>query len=376
MSRMAPPDTVIRVGGSPARFHSQALFLDGTRPEPREVTLAIDEDRATLVSGVDIDWPLRDIREVPDQAGGDLFVLRLRDDPLQRLILPDRSLAPRLPRLRRRAPVTRRGRLLVWAGAAIASVALIVLVLVPLLADRLAAFVPPAGERALGEVTLNQIRDALDESGLSPVPVCDSAPGLAALNKIRSRLTAAQDPGQPLSVHVLGHDMVNAFALPGGYVVLFDGLIQSAESPEEVAAVLAHEIGHVVSRDPTRHALRSAGSIGVLGLLFGDFAGGAVVLFLAERLIQASYSQEAEAAADLFAHQMLRDAALPPDALAQMFERFRAMGGGTSGLIAHFLSHPDLGDRIAAARRATPEGFEAATLLSPQHWQTLRAICD
>lgn len=67
--------------------------------------------------------------------------------------------------------------------------------------------------------------------------------------------------------------------MPGGLIILFRGLIDAAESSDEVAAVYAHELGHVVARDPTRIALRSAGSIGVLGLLLGDFAGGAVVLF-------------------------------------------------------------------------------------------------
>ena len=84
---------------------------------------------------------------------------------------------------------------------------------------------------------------------------------------------------------------------PGGRLVFFRGLLEEAENPDEVAAVLAHEIGHVVYRDPTRDALRSAGSLGVLGLLFGDFAGGTVALFIANQLINASYSQAAEARA-------------------------------------------------------------------------------
>nr|WP_283054483.1 M48 family metallopeptidase [Thetidibacter halocola] len=192
---------------------------------------------------------------------------------------------------------------------------------------------------------------------------------------MEARLAAAMPEGQPLSVHVLDHKMVNAFALPGGYVVFFRGLIDEAGSPEEVAAVFAHEIGHVVSRDPTRHALRSAGSIGVLGLVFGDFAGGALVLFLAERLIDAQYSQSAEAAADAFAADLLLAAGLPPDALAEMFERFRRLGGDDEGIMAHFMAHPRLGDRIAAARTATPPDFAATPLLNDDEWRALKAIC-
>jgi len=68
-----------------------------------------------------------------------------------------------------------------------------------------------------------------------------------------------------------------------GYVVFFRGLIDTTECPEELATVFAHEIGHVEARDPTRIALRSAGSIDVLGLLFGG-RGGALVLLLANGL--------------------------------------------------------------------------------------------
>ena len=370
--------TVIRVGAAPAAFDSPATYFDGMTAAPQPVRLGIDEGLGQLVAtgeGVALRWPLPEIREVPDQGGADILVLRLRDDPVQRLVLPDRSLTPRLPHRTRRAPVTQRGRLAFWAMAALASVALIIFVLVPRMADQLATFIPPEGERALGEVTLDQIRAALDETGLAPTAFCDDPRGTAALRKMEARLSAAMPEPQELSVHVLDHDMVNAFALPGGYVVFFRGLIDAAETPEEIAAVFAHEIGHVVSRDPTRHALRSAGSIGVLGLLFGDFAGGAVVLFLAERLIEAQYSQGAEAAADVFAHDLLARAGIRPDALADMFERFRAMGGEAEGFVAHFLSHPELGDRIDAARTATPEGFAATPVLSAADWADLQAIC-
>ena len=100
--------------------------------------------------------------------------------------------------------------------------------------------------------------------------------------------------GLPLTVIVLDDPMVNAFAAPGGQIVFFRGMIESAESPDELAAVMAHEVGHVVARDPTRLALRSVGSVGLLGLLLGDFAGGGLIVVLADQLLDSSYSREAE----------------------------------------------------------------------------------
>ena len=372
--------TVLRVGRAPEAFSATGTYFDGSTAAPAQVALTINEDTKVLVgladTGAELRWALSDIREVPDQAGGDQMILQRADDPVQRLVLTDRGLAPRLPNRTKRPKLTKRGPLVLWALAAVASVALIILVLVPTMANQLARFIPPEGERALGEVTLNQIRSALDQTGLNPVQVCDNPEGLAALAKMEARLQTALPETQTLTVSVLDHDMINAFALPGNYIVFFRGLIEKAQTPEEVAAVFAHEIGHVVSRDPTRHALRSAGSLGVLGLLFGDFAGGAAVLLLAERLIEAQYSQGAESDADVFAHSVLIEAQIAPSALATMFERFRALGGDASPFVAHFLSHPSLGDRIQAARDATPSGFEAVPVLSAQEWRALQNICD
>ena len=372
--------TVLRVGRAPEPFSATGTYFDGTRAAPAYIALSIDEDTHALVgladTGIEVHWPLIDIRETPDQANTDEMVIQMATDQIQRIVLPDRALAPRLPNRTKRSKVTKRVPLFGWAAAAVASVALIIFVLVPTMANQLARFIPPEGERALGQVTFEQIRSALDQSGLNPVPVCDNRDGLEALAKMETRLQSALPEAQPLTVSVLDHEMVNAFALPGNYIVFFRGLIDNAQTPEEVASVFAHEIGHVVSRDPTRHALRSAGSLGVLGLLFGDFAGGAAMLLLAERLIEAQYSQGAEADADVFAHAVLQDAQIAPSALATMFERFQDMGGDTSPFIAHFLSHPELGDRIQAARDATPDGFEAVPLLTAQEWQALQNICD
>ena len=373
--------TVINVGAAPlVNVQGRGQYLDGDKAAPRDVTFTYDDTRQALVwdGGAQI-WHYSEIRQIRDQAGGDQIVLRTKSDPVARLVLNDPDdrllIGTRAKNLGRYVSHVKRGRLMGWAMAAVASVVVIIFVLVPILADQLADYLPPAGEKALGDATFEQIRVALDESGFAGLETCENPEGLAALRKIETRLTDEMVLAAPLTVHVLDHDMVNAFALPGGYVVFFRGLIEKAGRPEEVAAVFAHEIGHVAARDPTRIALRSAGSIGVLGLLFGDFAGGAIVLFLAEQIIRADYTQDAEAGADTFAYTALLDSDLPPSAIGTFFERL-AVGESHSGILQHFQSHPALGDRIAAARAAEPEGAEFRPLLTDQEWQALRDICN
>ena len=262
-----------------------------------------------------------------------------------------------------------------WTAGAVAAVALMIGVLLPAAADRLAPLLPPGGEVALGDATLDRIREALSPVGpAAPVPVCDAPAGRAALDRMTARLTGGVALPHEVEVAVLDHSMINAFALPGGRVVLFRGLIEAAGDPDEVAAVLAHELGHVAARDPTRIALRSAGSVGVLGLLFGDFAGGALALFLLNASIEASYSQEAELAADAFARERLLAAGLPPEALASMFERLLEEGGEVPPVLEHLMSHPSLRGRIDAARDGAPETAGPPSL-DARGWEAMRAIC-
>ena len=357
-----------------------ARYFDGDRPLPQEVSLHIAGGmlQIGLDDGVVHRWPVEDVRLLPDLAGKAKIsglVLRLKSDPLARLYLSDLSVLAHLPNLRRRAPPKGRGRLAAWAIAAVGAVALQIGFLVPLLADNLAGFIPESGEQALGEATFGHIREALDDTGLNPLEVCEAPEGVVVVDALVARLSGDRDFRQDVTVFVLDHAMVNAFALPGGFVVIFRGLIDAADGPDEVAAVLAHEIGHVISRDPTRHALRSAGSIGVLGLLFGDFAGGAAVLFLTERLISAQYSQGAEIGADAFAHEVLENADISPAALGAMFSNLRDKNGDATGASAHFLSHPALGTRIEAAEAAANPARTFSAWMSPADWAAFQKIC-
>lgn len=362
------------------RDHSSAYF-DGDTPVPQSAMLLVDRRVGVLEiempnsDAASVRWPLDEIQLVEDIAGREGVVLRWIGDPLARLVLSDTSVLAAMPHLSRRAPPKGRGRLAAWAFAAVAAVAIQIGILVPLLADRLATFVPPAGERALGEATFGQIRQALAGTGLPPLPTCDDAAGLAVFEDMLVALGVERDADAAVKVFVLDHEMVNAFALPGGYVVFFRGMIDAAQSPNEIAAVLAHEVGHVENRDPTRHALRSAGSIGILGLLFGDFAGGAAVLFLTEQLISASYSQGAEAGADEFAYKMLETAGVSPAALGDMFARLRDEYGDADGVEAHFLSHPTLGSRIDRARAIAREDAAYGDIVDEAQWRALKNIC-
>jgi len=364
-----------------------ANYMDGETARILRVRVALGNTsngmtlRLHLPEGDPVDWPVPQIRRIPDQAATDSVVYGLAGDHPARLILRDRALnddlsamCPNLKRVNKTPNLWRRLSLL--GAGAVASVTLIVFVLVPLMADQLAAVMPTKGEQAMGDATFEQIRRALDHNSDLGLRGCDTLAGRDALNVMAARLSGAASLPYPLRLHVLDHKMINAFALPGGHIVIFRGLLNDAKSAEEVAGVLGHEMGHIAHRDPTRLALRSAGSVGVLGLMLGDFAGGAAVLVLTEKLIQAQYTQGAEAAADTYSHALLAKAALPTGPMADFFDRLHAKYGSQKGLMSHLASHPDSAGRSNAARDANTVGADFVPVLTPAQWQSLKQICN
>ncbi len=115
------------------------------------------------------------------------------------------------------------------------------------------------------ELTLKSlIRESIkNEQRIAEAPLVNQS--IAAISK---RLLGAGDPlPYDLEILVLDSPVVNALAFPGGLIVVYSGLIERLESPEEMAAVLAHELGHVVHRDAMKNLIRQIGLSTLLSLL-------------------------------------------------------------------------------------------------------------
>ncbi len=371
------------------RISGVGHYMDGhsARVRPLTVLLSfaarISDNVLILRDGDEIiaRWPLETLRQKKDQAKDDTLIVKSTSEPDARLVLEDPDL---IQAIRTAAPDLDRtdvakgtlSRIVLWAGGAVAAVLLIVFVIVPALSDQLATLVPEESEKKLGEASISQISWVLGQFGDDELEFCETPDGTKALSKMVGRLTAQFETDYDLSVRVLDHPMENAFAVPGGHVILFKGLIDRATSAEEIAGVLGHELGHVVYRDPTRLALRSAGTVGILGMLVGDFTGGAMVLLLTERLIAANYAQDAEAAADRFAYKVMGDAGLPTAPFGNFFDRMADLVGESDGLMSHLASHPNLSARADAARAADRFGDgDYEPVLSDEEWEALQAIC-
>ena len=356
-----------------------ATYFDGLTAARRVVDVTIGPDQRSLRFAGQV-WPLDRLRRV---AGSDPaeMVLTLHaaggiageaPQDAARLVLTDAALmawiTDHAPDLARRDlhPGTR-GRVLMRITLAAAALGLILFVFLPRISDALADQLPLEQEVAFGRAVVGQIESLLgDDSPLT----CDAPAGRAALQRLKDRLTEGQGLRYDIDLAVFDHEMINAFAAPGGQIVIMRGLLDAAESPEEVAGVLAHEIGHVEARDPTRLAFRSAGSAGIIALLLGDVTGGTVIGLLGDHILTASYTREAETAADGFAFALLDRTGIGTEGLARFFDRIEGMGGDIPEILS---THPSSGNRAEAARAAA--AADGDPVLTAAEWRDLRGIC-
>jgi Zn-dependent protease with chaperone function len=270
-----------------------------------------------------------------------------------------------------------RTRVVGWSIAATVSLIAVAVLGVPEIANRLAPLVPWSVERKFGTAIEAQIRRSIDERHAGAAFECGNTPGekagRAAFDKLMAQIEASASLPISLNASVVRRDEANAFALPGGRVYVFQGLIDKADTPDEVAGVIAHEAGHVAHRDGTRSVLEGAGLSFLFGMLLGDFIGGGAVIFAAKTILQTSYSREVEAAADAFGVAAMIKMGGDARALGTILQR---IAGTTHPGPKLLLDHPDTKDRVVAINAQAEGTKPTRALLAPSEWTALKRICS
>lgn len=196
---------------------------------------------------------------------------------------------------------------------------------------------------------------------------CDGQEGLEALEALNLRLARVAEIDPP-QLTVIDWKLVNAFALPGGRIVLTNGLIREAEDGSEIAAVMAHEIAHVIHRDPMTGWIRQEGVSLFLAVLFGQEAAGSIASTLTGSLLNASYTRDQEDRADRTALDLLAATGISADGGRAFFERLHRHDRNDEAfgaLLGILDTHPGAADRaelFADAGTGTEPGLDAADL--------------
>ncbi len=207
--------------------------------------------------------------------------------------------------------------------------------------DWIAQKIPVSAEKQLGEAAFAQVQS---ESRMADDPALQ-----AQLDAVTARLLPAiKDRRYDFTFHIVENDMINAFAIPGGHIVVFSGLLKKAKRPEEIAGVLAHEIAHITKRHTVRTMVANVGWMVVIQAMFGDYSGLAGG---ASTLLKQKGSRDFEREADDTGWQYLLDANIDPRGMTDFFktlvEEEKKTGLAMDGVLNLLSTHPETPERVA-----------------------------
>ncbi len=171
------------------------------------------------------------------------------------------------------------------------------------------------------------------------------------VNRIAQNLVLHSDSKVPFTIKVIDSEVVNAFALPGGFLYVNRGLLEAAENEAEVAGVIAHEIAHVTARHGVEQASKGEliNYLSIPLIFMGGIGGYAIRqgLGLAVPLTFLKFSRGAEKEADRLGAQYMWASGYDPTALITFFEKLQAKDKKKPGTLSKlFSTHPMTGDRI------------------------------
>jgi beta-barrel assembly-enhancing protease len=349
---------------------TQVWHYDGVTGLRHEATLVEDASGFTLAgAGLDLrhyDWA--DLVYRGEKKEGPFY--GLKDDAGWQIGLTDPvpdTLFARLPKpVKYGGIVDRIG--FGTAAAAFTAISAAVLYVGFKAPDWIAPYVPMSWEAALGDAMIGDFGGRF----------CNGPGGQEALDALVKRI---EPKGSGLQVRVANINMVNAVALPGGRIVIFRGLLQEAKSPDELAGVIGHEIGHVRNRDVMQSLLRQLGLSVLLGGFGGDASG------YVGSLVSATYSREAETKADGFSINLMKQANVSPVDTAGFFARLAGGEGAdikgkgkdeasaVSTAIGYLSSHPMSKKREAMFRGSANPKLSYTPAITPQQWRSLVDSC-
>lgn len=208
---------------------------------------------------------------------------------------------------------------------------------------------------------------------------CTGDEGTKALHSLSQRLQGDQQFAFPLEIRVADSPIVNAFAAPGGKIVLMRGLLEKADTPDEVAGVLAHEMGHVQGRHAIKHMVEGLG----ISLIFGSITGD--VGSYAQMAYTINYSRKDEASADDMGLALMDKSNIKMDGFVRFFEKLQEeekvedddsrLKRGLKNLGSFLSTHPSNEDRAAKAKKYSDSQTGQTPALSNEQWKALKNIC-
>ena len=272
------------------------------------------------------------------------LIRAFREAAPEHLNQPFEQAAERVRQMRHRHRV-------MWAsvGGAILAVVLGLWFGADLLIELAVSRIPVEWEQKLGEAAYRDF--------LSHQEVMKEGPAVKAVEEMTQRL-AEQIPDNPykFQVTVVKSDVVNAFALPGGYVVVFTGLMKKADSGEEVAGVLGHELNHVLQRHGLERIVKNLGLMAAVTIIVGDQQGLiGLMRQVGVELLTLKFDRAQETEADLTGLQLVYRAKIDPHGMITFFQKLSEKDEGRMEWLSTHPMSSARADRLKAELAALPK---------------------
>ncbi len=359
------------------------VFLDGQTAADHQVKVRFTVD-AIIIEGAPSgaqSWPYRTVKRV--DSGPGRLRLQSSDSPDARLDITDpdgraltelKQFAPR--QFSNRAVASRTLALtfaLMLAGGAIVAAGVFGL---PRLSGPLARMTPPEAESQIGSFYLETLTQWWT--------ICEAAnegEARAALDTLSEPILEAADSPFNVTIQVVDASFPNAFALPGGHVLVTDELLDLMETPEELAGVLAHEIAHVERRHVMAAMIRQFGlAIAVEAIVGGGSGAGQQLVLAGADLTSIAHTRTAEQEADDMGIAYLRAAKIDPEGLARFFDTIDSLEDNSRLDVPEWIknvtrTHPHSASRAATIRAALDDDTTYAPVISADEWAALKAAC-
>jgi predicted Zn-dependent protease len=360
----------------------EGYYLDGKTALRQRATIRLLRTRLEIAphNGGAVWWPYSEIRQTQGAYAGQEIRLEHGEHLPEVVLIQDPAFLTSLQRLapemagRFHDPGRRRVRtsLTVFAALAVIGItAAIYLWGIPGVASAVTPYVPTSWEARLGRTVSDHLAPENKR--------CVEASRMQAIEKIANALLVPlQKSPYNFTVAVVNHPSVNALAAPGGYVVVFRGLLEATESPEELAGVLAHEFQHILLRHSTRALLRHASTSLLVAAVTGDISGAMAFGVEGARLLgELRYSRQDEEEADREGLRLLVAAGIDPAGMIAFFETLERKHGSASVLPPYLSTHPTPEKRIQKLRSLTPPTPAVTTRLLPgRDWREIRNLCQ
>jgi beta-barrel assembly-enhancing protease len=358
-----------------------AAFFDGETARDHSVNVSM-VGNVLIIAGdstSERSWTISDLHPIDPPAAGQPFRITHAMHPGARLILTDQLF---IDQLLSAAPRLSKGYLAgshfiqvaKWTVGGLAALGAIGYVFFSVLPSLAAPHLPESWRKRTGE--------QVEKSVIVDAKTCIAPAGVAAFDVMLKRLIKDQPDLANTKITVYDMNLLNAFAVPGGRVIFTKEILRQADTPDEIASVLAHELGHVANFHPEQQLVRVAG----LQVLMSAFTGGGsdILSNVAAVATILRYSRDAEREADSYARETLQKAAIDTLAFKRFFEKLLKAEGTSSSnktpsaldRLGNVLStHPDTRARIDAIA-PLPAEIKPVPSLTDAEWKSLKAICD